>query len=136
MNLTREQIEQNWNEIGRKFPLVCGLKTLNSELTIYAVLQQACHQFDYVIITDDGSTDGTMEMIKKAVADFEIKNLMVVDVSEFDPWPDQKIEKKEDDHHITRASGKTHAKAQMKNYQVVQQAAPTSIYVSLKDDVR
>ena len=135
MELTRKQIEENWDQVARRLPLVCGLKTLNSELTIYAVLQQACHQFDYVVITDDGSTDDTVNMIKKCVADFNIQNIMVVDVSEFDPWPDQEIEKNDGDHHITRTAGKSHAKAQLKNYQVVQQAAPDSIYVSLEDDV-
>ena len=135
MENEKQQITDNWVEVGRKFPLVCGLKTLDCELTIYACLQQAYKQFDYVIITDDGSTDGTIDMIQKCISDFDIKNVTVIDVSKWDPMPDQEIEKREDDHHVTRPAGQTHAKAQWKNYEVVKQNFPNAIYVSLEDDV-
>ncbi len=135
MNLTREQISQHWSELGRKLPLVCGLKTLNAELTIYACLQQAYKQFDFIVITDDGSTDGTIEMIKKCIHDFKIRNIAIIGVQDYDPWPDQKIEKREGDHHVERPAGQTHAKAQWKNYEAVKQNFPNSIYVSLEDDV-
>ena len=125
----------SWETYCRKLPLVCGLKTLNAEMTIYACLQQAYKQFDHVIITDDGSDDKTLEMIKKCTRDFDIRNVSFADVSSYDPWPDQVIEKKEGDHHIPRKSGKTHAKAQHKNLQAVKQLAPNCIYVSLEDDV-
>ena len=135
MELTKEQVKDNWEELGRKFPLICGLKTLNAELTIYACLQQAYKQFDYVVITDDGSTDNTMKMIEKCVNDFNIRNVSVIDVSNWDPMPDQVIEKREGDHHVTRPAGQTHAKAQFKNYEVVKKNFPNAIYVSLEDDV-
>lgn len=135
MEVNKEYVRQNWKEIGRKFPLVCGLKTLNSELTIYACLQQAYKQFDYIVITDDGSTDKTLQMIEKCVKDFCIKNASVIDVSSWDPMPDQTIEKREGDHHVTRPLGQTHAKAQFKNFELVKKNFPNSIYVSLEDDV-
>lgn len=135
MNLTKEQVTDNWPELCRKFPLVCGLKTLNAEMTIYACLQQAYKLFDHVVITDDGSEDKTMEMIKNCISDFDIRNVSIFDVSQYDPWPDQVIEKKEGDHHIPRKSGKTHAKAQWKNFAAVKQVAKNCIYVSLEDDV-
>ena len=115
MNLTREQLTNNWPELCRKIPLICGLKILNAELTIYACLQQAYKIFDHVVITDDGSDDTTLEMIKKCIKDYDIRNVSIFNVSDYDPWPDQVIEKKEDDHHIPRKAGKTHAKAQWKN---------------------
>ena len=135
MNLTRDQLTKNWNELCRKIPLVCGLKTLNAELTIYACLQQAYKIFDHVVITDDGSDDATMEMIQKCIKDFDIRNVSIFNVSDYDPWPDQVIEKKEGDHHIPRKAGKTHAKAQWKNFAAVKQIAQNCIYVSLEDDV-
>ena len=135
MNLNREQITQSWSEFGRKFPLVCGLKTLNGELTIYACLQQAYKQFDFILITDDGSTDNTVEMIKKCINDFNIRNVSIISVKDYDPWPDQEIEKREGDHHVLRPAGQTHAKAQWKNYEAVKQNFPNCIYVSLEDDV-
>lgn len=133
--MTREEIARHWGEIGRKFPLICGLKTLNAELTIYAVLQQAYKQFDYVVITDDGSTDGTKDQIVKCIEDFDIKNVSLMDVSQVNPWQDKQTEKREGDHHIPRPDGKTHAKAQWKSYEIVKQNFPNSIFISLEDDV-
>ena len=124
-----------WPEHVRRLPLVCGLKTFNSELTIYACLQQAAHQFDFVLITDDGSTDRTLELIQKFCKDYSAPNVGFADVSSIDPWPDQIIEQREGDHHIPRKGNKTHAKAQCKNYQFVKNNFPNCIYVSLEDDV-
>jgi hypothetical protein len=135
MVMDRQQVTAYWQELSRKFPLVCGLKTFNAELTIYAVLQQAYKQFDFVVITDDGSTDGTAEEIGRCVADFQIKNIACLDVSAVNPWEGAPVEKREGDHHIPRPGGKTHAKAQHKSYAVVKQNFPNSIYVSLEDDV-
>ena len=125
----------NWEEISRKLPLICGLKTLNAELTIYAVLKQAHKQFDYVVITDDGSTDATKEEIAKCVNDFSIQNLLFVDASKINPWNDEANVKRPGDHHVPRHDGKTHAKAQWKSYTFIKENFPNSIYVSLEDDV-
>lgn len=133
--MNKEEFARHWHEFGRKFPLVCGLKTYNAELTIYAVLQQAYKQFDYIVITDDGSTDATKSEIDKCINDFGIKNVSFMDVSKVNPWVDQQTEKREGDHHVPRPDGKTHAKAQWKSYEIVKQNFPNSIFVSLEDDV-
>jgi hypothetical protein len=133
--MTREEVVRHWGELCRKFPLVCGLKTFNGELTVYSALKQAYKQFDFVVITDDGSTDGTLEEIRKCVEDYQIKNVAVIDVREINPWDDNANEKREGDHHIPRPDAKTHAKAQWKSYQIVKQNFPNSIFVSLEDDV-
>jgi len=133
--LEKNSIRLNWKEISRKLPLICGLKTLNAELTIYSVLRQAYHQFDCIVITDDGSTDGTKEEIVRCVKDFEIKNLIFVDVSTINPWEDNQIEKRPGDHHVPRPDGKTHAKAQWKSYEFIKKNFQNSIFVSLEDDV-
>jgi glycosyltransferase involved in cell wall biosynthesis len=133
--LEKNSIRLNWKEISRKLPLICGLKTLNSELTIYSVLSQAYHQFDCVVITDDGSTDKTKDEIVRCVKDFGIKNLIFVDVSGINPWEDEQVEKRPGDHHIPRPGGKTHAKAQWKSYEFIKKNFQNSIFVSLEDDV-
>ena len=135
MELTKEQAAQYWPEIVRKIPMVCGLKTFNAELTIYACLKQAYKQFDWILVTDDGSTDRTLEMMKKCIEDYSISNITILDVSQMDPWPDQQIDKRDGDHHVIREDGKTHAKAQAKNYALVKHHFPNSLYVSLEDDV-
>lgn len=131
----KQIIRARWQEYARKLPLICGLKTLNAELTIYSVLSQAYKQFDFIIITDDGSTDGTKEEIQRCCRDFGIKNIAFVDVSQINPWDDQDIKKREGDHHVPRPGGKTHAKAQWKSYEFVKRNFPNSLYVSLEDDV-
>ena len=98
-------------------------------------MQQAYKTFDHVVITDDGSDDGTLDMIKKCIEDFDIRNVTFFSVADYDPWPDQVIEKKEGDHHIPRKAGKTHAKAQWKNFAAVKQVLENCIYISLEDDV-
>ena len=135
VSLNKQNIIDNWFELCRKFPLVCGLKTFNGELTIYEVLKQAYKQFDFVIITDDGSTDTTKEEIFRCINDFGIKNVALVDVSNTNPWNDDANKKRDGDHHIPRAGEKTHAKAQWKSYQLVKQNFQNSIFVSLEDDV-
>ena len=135
MSLTKEQVVANWPEICRKFPIICGLKTFNAELTIYATLQQAYKQFDWIVITDDGSTDNTIKMIEKCVTDYGIKNIEVYQVGEHDPWPDQKVEKREGDHHIIRNGDKTAAKACFKNWSITKQKYPNFFYLGLEDDV-
>lgn len=131
----KNMIRSQWKELSRKFPLICGLKTYNAELTIYSVLRQAYHQFDFVIISDDGSTDKTKDEIIKCVSDFNIKNVAMVDASQIDPWKDEQIEKRDGDHHVPRPNGKTHAKAQWKSFEFIKRNFPNSIYVSLEDDV-
>lgn len=131
----KNMVRMQWKELSRKFPLICGLKTYNAELTIYSVLRQAYHQFDYVVITDDGSTDKTKDEIVRCVNDFNIKNAVFVDASQVNPWQDEQIEKRPGDHHVPRPDGKTHAKAQWKSYEFVKRNFPNSIYVSLEDDL-
>lgn len=133
--MTKEEVSRNWSDISRKLPLVCGLKTFNGELTIYPALEQAYKQFDFVVITDDGSTDGTLEEINKCIEDHQIKNVAIIDVSKINPWNDNANEKREGDHHIPRPNGKTHAKSQWKSYHAVKQNFPNSIFISLEDDV-
>ena len=45
----------DWKIKSRKLPWVCGLKTYNSDPTVYACLQSAHKLFDAIVITDDGS---------------------------------------------------------------------------------
>ena len=135
MNLTQEQVRHNWPELCRKFPIICGIKTFNAELTVYATIQQAYKQFDWLVVTDDGSTDDTMKMIQKCIDDFEIKNIEVYEVGDHDPWPEQKVEKREGDHHIIRHGEKTAAKACFKNWFITKKKYPNCFYLGLEDDV-
>jgi len=125
----------NWQKKCYEIPLVCAINTFNNELTIYACLQQAHGQFDKIIVVDDGSKDRTIAFIRKFCKDFNV-DIPVIDVSSWDPWPDQKIER---DHGKDKGkiieSGKTHAKSKFKSWAIVKKNFPNSIYVSLEADV-
>lgn len=136
MNLTRQQVIDNWPTLCTQVPLICGINTFNNELTIYACLQQAVKNFHKVIIFDDGSTDNTLRYINKFIEDHRPNNLMILSVDHIDPWPDQVIEK---DHGpgvgTVMKKNKTHAKSKAKSFEIVKRNFPTAIYVSLESDV-
>ena len=67
--MNKQLVTKDWSTICRKIPLVCGLKTLNAELTIYACLQQAYKIFDHVIIK---ATICLMYFFKKITVGFSI----------------------------------------------------------------
>ena len=136
MNLTRQQVIDNWKELCTQVPLICGINTFNNELTIYACLEQAVKNFHKEIVFDDGSTDNTFRYINKFIEDKNPNNLMVLSVDHIDPWPDQVIEK---DHGpgvgTVMKKNKTHAKSKAKAYEIIKANFPTAIYVSLESDV-
>ncbi len=134
MQITEQQLKDQWENLCTNFPLVCGINTYNNELTIYACLQQAIKNFHKVIVFDDGSTDRTFKFINKFIEDFEPKNLIVMSVDHIDPWPDQQIEK---DHGPNEGvvMQKTHAKSKKKAHDIVKQNFPNAFYVSLEADV-
>jgi glycosyltransferase involved in cell wall biosynthesis len=134
MQITEQQLKDQWSSLCRNFPLVCGVNTYNNELTIYACLQQAIKNFHQVIVFDDGSTDRTFYYIDKFIEDYNPQNLIVMSVDHIDPWPDQKIEK---DHGPGKGvlMKKTHAKSKVKAHNIIKQNFPNAFYVSLESDV-
>jgi glycosyltransferase involved in cell wall biosynthesis len=127
----------DWKTKSRQLPWICGLKTYNSDPTIYACLQAAYKLFDEILITDDGSTDRTLEEVERFSSDFPEANIGFCPVGDWDPIPELSMER---DHGGDKAVGshplhKSHAKSQIKNWATVKRYFPESIYFSLEDDV-
>jgi len=130
-------MDSNWKLKAQDIRCICGINTFNNELTIYACLQQAIKNFgsENVIVFDDGSTDNTLQYIEKFNKDYN-SDIAIGNVGEFDPWPNQKVER---DHGPEKGTlietGKTHAKSKFKSWFLVKQNFPDAIYFSLEADV-
>lgn len=130
-------MKEDWKLKAESIQCICAINTFNNELTIYACLEQAVKNFGYqnVFIFDDGSTDKTIEHIMLFNGEHNV-DVQVLNMGEWDPWPDQKIER---DHGPDKGkiieTGKTHAKSKFKSWHVTKQNFPDSIYFSLEADV-
>jgi glycosyltransferase involved in cell wall biosynthesis len=130
-------MKENWISKVKDMKHVCAINTFNNELTIYACLEQAVKNFEHqnVFIFDDGSTDRTIEYIDLFNQEHNTE-IQILDVGEWDPWPDQKIER---DHGPDKGkvieTGKTHAKSKLKSWHTIKLNFPDAIYYSLEADV-
>ena len=122
-----------WKEYSKELPWICGLMTYNSEMTIYETFRFANKMFDYIIVTDDGSTDATIKEIERFISDYNCKNILGMSVADWDPIPSLKVGK---DHGVSNAPvTKTISKARLKNFEISKRNFPHSIYFALEDDV-
>jgi len=121
-----------WQEYVRSTPWVATVQTYNNDWTVYACLQQACKQFEHVIVVDDGSTDNTMLEIDRFVRREKPNSLHIFDLSSMDPWPELEAPKREWDNTVTN---KTQSKAKFKTYSLAKQLCPQFVWVSIESDV-
>ena len=122
----------NWDTFVRSTPWIATVQTCNNDWTIYACLQQACKQFEHVVVVDDGSTDKTFLEIDRFIRREKPQSLHVFDVSWFDPWPELKAPKRE---WMSEQTVKTQSKSKFKAHSVAKQLAPQLLWVSVESDV-
>ena len=122
----------NWENFVKSTPWIATVQTCNNDWTIYACLQQACKQFEHVLIIDDGSTDKTFLEIDRFIRREKPQSLHVIDVSWFDPWPELKAPKRE---WMSEQTSKTQSKSKFKAHSIAKQLAPQLLWVSIESDV-
>jgi len=120
-----------WEEFIKATPWVVTLQTFNNDWTVYASLQQACKQFDIVLVCDDGSTDNTLLEIDRFIRREKPKNLHIFDLSSIDPFPDMEFPKREG----MIPTKKTQAKSKFKAFSLAKQLVPNGIWISIESDV-
>jgi hypothetical protein len=121
-----------WPQFCEKSQWVATVQTYNNDLTVYACLQQACKQFEHVLVVDDGSTDMTMQEVDRFIRREKPSSLHVFDLSRVDPWPELKAPRREgDETHLT----KTISKSKKKTYDIAKQLCGNLIWVSIESDV-
>ena len=121
----------NWSQFVDRIPWIATVQTCNNDWTVYACLQQAVKQFDFVAIIDDGSTDNTMLEIDRFIRRENPKNVQVFDLSSFDPWPSLVAPKREG----MEVTNKTQSKAKFKTYNLAKQLNKDAMWVSIESDV-
>jgi len=124
-----------WKDKCKDLKWVCGVKTYNSELTIYSCLKAAAKTFKNIIVTDDGSKDKTFDEIKKFIDENKNINIAVFNLDTWDPLPDLSIKRDHGSNIESHPISKTHSKAQIKNFIVCKKYFPDALYFSLEDDV-
>lgn len=122
----------NWKEFTSSVPWIATIQTCNNDWTVYACLQQACKQFDIVLVIDDGSTDKTHLEIDRFIRREKPSNLHCFDLSSFDPWPELKAPKRE---WISEETTKTQSKSKFKTFDLAKKIVPQGIWISIESDV-
>jgi hypothetical protein len=127
-----------WNEFCNKIPLVAVIGVMGEWMTIYACLQQAIKNFDYVIICGDGVTDQTKSMIDKFIIDHASKKSQIqfVELDNIDPWPWVAMARPQVEYvDISNIPIKSWSKAGFKRFNLARAMFPNSILCSLHSDV-
>lgn len=125
-------MSMTWAQYCQHIPWVATVQTYNNDATIYACLQQACKQFEHILVVDDGSTDKTMLEVDRFIRREKPASLHVFNISHIDPWPELKAPKREWDSEVTF---KTQSKAKYRAHQVAKQICKNMMWVSIESDV-
>ena len=130
---------KSWKEYANEIPLVAVVGLMGEWMTIYACMQQAIKNFDYVIVCGDGITPKAMKMFEKFMSDYssQVKGRVhLLEMDKIDPWPWVAIarpgvlyEKLED------IPKKSWSKAGFKRFNYARSLFPNSILCSLHSDV-
>jgi hypothetical protein len=127
-----------WPIYASRIPLVAVIGLVGEWMTIYACLQQAIKNFDYIIICGDGVSPKAKEMVDRFILDHSsIKNrIQFLDMDNIDPWPWTVMARpgiKYDS--IDKVPIKAPSKACFKRINYAKTMFPNSITCSLHSDI-
>lgn len=128
-----------WSQFSRRLPLVAVVGMMGEWMTIYACLQQAIKNFDYVIVVGDGVTPKAKQMFDRFMSDYDsvAKNrVSFVDLGDMDPWPWLAMPRPGVKYaSIEEVPVKSWSKAGFKRFNHARAIFPNSILCSLHSDV-
>jgi hypothetical protein len=129
----------SWSEYCNKIPLVAVIGLMGEWMTIYACLQQAIKNFDYIVICGDGVSPQAKSMVERFISDYgeSVKSkIHFIDLGEVDPWPWVAMARpgiKYD--QVSEIPMKSWSKAGFKRFNYARALFPNSILCSLHSDV-
>jgi len=128
-----------WSDYALRIPLVAVIGLMGEWMTIYACLQQAIKNFDYLIICGDGVTEKSKEMIERFMVDYGEKakgRIQFVEMNDVDPWPWVAMARPGVTYEsIDNVPIKSWSKAGFKRFNYARAVFPNSILCSLHADV-
>ena len=129
----------SWSDYASRAPLVAVVGMMGEWMTIYACLQQAVKNFDYVIVCGDGVSEKAKEMFDRFISDHSEQvrsRIHFVEMDTIDPWPWVAMARpgvKYD--NVGQVPLKSWSKAGFKRFNYARAIFPNSILCSLHADV-
>lgn len=128
-----------WSDYASQIPLVAVVGMMGEWMTIYACLQQAIKNFDYVIVCGDGVSDKAKEMLDRFISDHgeQVKNRVnFIEMDKVDPWPWVAMARPGVKYEsLDQVPMKSWSKAGFKRFNYARSIFPNSILCSLHSDV-
>jgi len=128
-----------WSEYSSRIPLVAVIGLMGEWMTIYACLQQAIKNFEYVIVCGDGVTPKAKEMFEKFMSDYSSQvqgRVQFIEMDAIDPWPWVAMARPGVTYSkISDIPMKSWSKAGFKRFNYARAVMPNSILCSLHSDV-
>lgn len=130
---------EKWSSFSRKLPLVAVVGLMGEWMTIYACLQQAIKNFDYVIVVGDGVSPEAKTMFDRFMSDHSQQvqgRVNFVELGDLDPWPWLVMPRPGVEYkRLEDVPIKSWSKAGFKRFNYARAVFPNSILCSLHSDV-
>jgi len=130
---------ESWPSYVNRIPLVAVVGMMGEWMTIYACLQQAIKNFEYVIVCGDGVSPKAKEMFDKFMSDYASVvsgRVQFIEMDKIDPWPWVAMARPGVEYeNIESIPMKSWSKAGFKRFNYARAIFPNSIMCSLHSDV-
>lgn len=128
-----------WSSYASRIPLVAVVGMMGEWMTIYACLQQALKNFDYVVVCGDGVSPKAKEMFDRFMSDHSTLasgRVHFVEMDKTDPWPWVAMARPGVEYgSISDIPVKSWSKAGFKRFNYARAIFSNSIMCSLHSDV-
>lgn len=128
-----------WSVYCNQIPLVAVVGIMGEWMTIYACLQQAIRNFDYIIVCGDGVSSHAKSMLDRFISDYgetAKSKVHFVELGNIDPWPWVAMARPGVRYEsLDEVPMKSWSKAGFKRFNYARALFPNSILCSLHSDV-
>jgi len=131
--------KEKWSSFSKRLPAVAVVGLMGEWMTIYACLQQAIKNFDFVIVVGDGVSEKAEQKFDQFISDHKTLcegRVSFYDLDELDPWPWLRFTRdKNVPESVEDIPAKCWSKAGFKRFNLARALFPNSLLFSLHSDV-